>query len=71
MFIKSFVNYMISGVYADALTFPTRQKEIEMPARLVSNDNQYELFANGELVATYSRARDAKRGAARRGLVLA
>lgn len=44
----------------------------EMTATITPTNNGFALITRtGEVVSTYSRERDAKRGAARRGLVLA
>lgn len=42
-----------------------------MTARIVNTQSGVALYVGSTPVATYSRARDARRGAARRGLTLA
>lgn len=60
--VKTFVSFMINGP----------QKEENMARIIQTNEfGRAQLFVDGVLVGSYSRARDAKRGAARRGLTLA
>lgn len=40
-------------------------------ARITELNNKYALTLDGAVVATYARARDARRGASRRGLTVA
>lgn len=61
--VKTFVSFMING--------PKPQKETNMARIVPISANQHGLYNDGQLVGTYARARDAKRGAARRGLTLA
>lgn len=46
-------------------------KERENMARLIEIDGRYALVNNGEVIRTYSRRRDAIRGADRLGLAVA
>jgi hypothetical protein len=51
---------------------PGAMKVNDMTATITPTNNGYALITRtGEVVSTYSRERDAKRGAARRGLVVA
>lgn len=51
-------------------TLQLTKGQIEM-ARIVNKNGKFALVAEGKTVGTYSRKRDAVRGASRRGLVVA